>query len=1381
MLKKCTYCLLTFVLSFWSFGLMGQDTGNCFSLTLAEANAEMGDIVCIDLTTSGFNDILGMQWTVQYDDNLLNLSDIKNFGLPGLSATSFGTTDLPGYPGVIRAAWTDPTGTADGAGITLADDSRIVTFCFEVLGSTGVVHLDVVEAPTPIEVIDWNLNLLSISGISGGVTIGNTTPSALTIEDICISPSACSSPAIATVEVAINGGEVPFSYHWTGPGGFTSNTANLEANDPGYYTLVVTDQLGETAEGMVHLETPASGSIATGTISKAPCNDPNGGAIALNLVDETAQYTFNWSNGATTQNIDQLSAGTYTVTLTNSETGCQSVEVFELQTEEVIVAGTATCLSDTALELWALAFDFSNIPYTYQWSTGETYTGINEHKIVVDPATNANVTVTDSHGCSAVVEFFPPDCTNVEPVLEEFDYDCLSFIIGETTATTGETVCVDVITQNFKNVISFQNTIQWDPSLLSLIEVRNFEIGSVSSTFGVTAEQLALGRLTASWLDATLDGLTQGDNEVLYSLCFEVIGAAGFAEINFGEQPTPLEVTVESNDVFGLAPLPAAAIGGGINIGTSDLSSLKIEDICVLASNCSSSGLASMTVSVSGGSPGYSYSWTGPGDFSASTPTIVVDEKGFYALVVTDQNGAMAKAVASVEEGAGSSDFVNGTVTNVNCGTENSGAISLNLTEAGNFTYHWSNGATSQNLSNLSAGEYTVTATNSATGCIAVKTFQVSTSQIQAGVFYTCLDAANQETGMAEVAAAVFSGGTGPFTFSWSTGEVTTAERTHKIQVQLPATVSVTITDQSACTFVSQSISPICEGNQEEGEFALSYSHSCLDNGATTDLTAFVWNGGTAPFTFHWSTGVQETQNEKSTIRVSTAGTYSLTVTDATGLIQVLGGITPNCSATDNTPLHLSVGEANATTGETVCLAIRADGFNSLLGMQYAIGWDPALVQLTTVQSFNLPNLSNTSFNLQPSQLEDGILRLSWFDAQTIGVTMPDGAALYEMCFTVLGTEGEASIYFDQNSMITEFVNDGVSTAPPVLNNGLIIINGDERVWPGDTDHNALANHYDLLNIGIAYNATGPQRPNANLTWTGQWATDWAGQTPASAINYKHIDANGDGLISAADTNGLSLNWGQMVNFHNDPFDEFRAIPGQPKNLTAPIFVEPYPVASGDLAHFNIHLGDIENPVEGAYGIAFTIVYDPLAVVYGSAKASFQPSWLGNIGDNMIAIVRDDPNHHRIHLALTRIDQINVNGSGPIGMLSMTIEDVIFRDTEYEMSFRIENVRLISAQEQVIIVDQRETTGVVNDSPLGIDELPAAERIKLFPNPTTNQIQIEYNGIAAEYLQLFSPEGKLLREYKAMNQISLAGLPASTYLLRFVGKDGVYHKKVVKQ
>ncbi|MEZ5043158.1 MAG: cohesin domain-containing protein [Saprospiraceae bacterium] len=957
--------------------------------------------------------------------------------------------------------------------------------------------------------------------------------------------------------------------------------------------------------------------------------------------------------------------------------------------------------------------------------------------------------------------------------------NCLSFSIAEQVAMTGETACVAVTTKNFEAVISFQNTIQWDPSLLSLIEVKDFELGSVGSTFGVSAAQLALGRLPVSWFDPTLNGVTLADDELLYTLCFEVIGSENFAEIGFGNSPTPLEVTVESDNNFGLAPLPAAAISGGINIGDSDPSSLTIEEVCVQSNSCDESGLASITVNVLEGVAPYSYSWTGPGNFSATTANIVAEEAGFYELLVLDQNGASAKAVARVEEGAGSSDFVNGTVTNINCGTEDTGAISLNLTEAGSFEFNWSNGATSQNLSNLSAGEYAVTVTNSATGCTAVKTFQVSISQIQAGVFYTCLNTENEETGMAEVTAAVFSGGTGPFTFNWSTGEETVAESTSKIQVQLPTTVSVTITDQSNCLFVSQELSPTCQDNPQEDEFALSYSYTCIENDNTVDLSAFVWNGGNAPFTFNWSTGEQDTQNDKSTIRVSATGTYSLTVTDANGLIQVLGGMTPNCSA--NSPLHLSIGEANATTGETVCLAVRADGFNSLLGMQYAIGWDPSLVQLTTVQSFNLPHLSNTSFNLQPGQLEDGILRLSWFDAQTIGVTMPDGTALYEMCFTVLGTEGEASIYFDQNSMLTEFVNDGVSTVPPVLNNGLIIINGDERVWPGDTDHNALANHYDLLNIGIAYNATGPERPNANLTWTGQWATDWAGQTPASAINYKHIDANGDGLISAADTNGLSLNWGRTVNFNNDPFDEFRAIPGQPKNLTAPIFVEPYPVASGEIAHFNIHLGDTENPVEGAYGIAFTIVYDPLAVVYGSAKASFQPSWLGNIDDNMIAIVRDDPNHHRIHVALTRIDQVNVNGNGPIGMLSMTIEDVIFRDTEYEMLFRMENVRLISAQEQVINVEQRETSGMVNDSPLGIDDLPAAERIKLFPNPTTNQIQIEYNGIAAEYLQLFSPAGQLLREYKAMNQISLAGLPASTYLLRFVGKDGVYHKKVVKQ
>ncbi|MBL0052472.1 MAG: SprB repeat-containing protein [Bacteroidetes bacterium] len=66
---------------------------------------------------------------------------------------------------------------------------------------------------------------------------------------------------------------------------------------------------------------PGTLSVTIGTVTNTTCNGGNTGAIAINVSGGTQPYTYGWSNGANTQNITNLSALTYTVTVTDSS-GC---------------------------------------------------------------------------------------------------------------------------------------------------------------------------------------------------------------------------------------------------------------------------------------------------------------------------------------------------------------------------------------------------------------------------------------------------------------------------------------------------------------------------------------------------------------------------------------------------------------------------------------------------------------------------------------------------------------------------------------------------------------------------------------------------------------------------------------------------------------------------------------------------------------------------------------------------------------------------------------------------------------------------------------------------------------------------------------------------
>src|SRR5690606_39382556 len=110
------------------------------------------------------------------------------------------------------------------------------------------------------------------------------------------------------------------------------------------------------------------------------------------------------------------------------------------------------------------------------------------------------------------------------------------------------------------------------------------------------------------------------------------------------------------------------------------------------------------------------------------------------------------------------------TVVDATCIAENG---SISVTASGGtepYTYLWSNGATTQSITELAAGSYTVTVTD-ANGCTAEGTYTVGTEEVTITIAETVVDATRvAETGSISVTA---SGGTEPYTYLWSNGATT--------------------------------------------------------------------------------------------------------------------------------------------------------------------------------------------------------------------------------------------------------------------------------------------------------------------------------------------------------------------------------------------------------------------------------------------------------------------------------------------------------------------------------------------------------------------------------------------------------------------------------
>ena len=593
-----------------------------------------------------------------------------------------------------------------------------------------------------------------------------------------------------TLTAAVTGGIAPYTYLWSNG----ATTATITGLTAGEYSVVVTDATGATAtcSGTVHVFIPIT---VTPIIVGVQCSADATGSIDLSGVSGgVAPYTFLWSTGSTAPVLKGVSAGTYTVVITDHN-GCSSTLTITVPAAINLLAtatrSNVTCVGSNNGSIM-LAVSGGTAPYSYRWSNGAT-----TQNLTALPPGTYSVTVTDAGGCS-----------------------------GAATATIMEPAALR----------------------LSLTNPRPSCFGGTTGGVGV-----AVSGGTAPYAYLWSNGATTAS----------LNGVAGGT------------YTVTVTDANGCMATGSATITQSTQI--TALAS-KTDATCYDARN------GTITLAVSGGTAPFAYLWSN----GATTQNLSGLAPGTYTVTVTDANGCTATCGATV--GRPAQLLASALATSARCA---GGTGSVALTASGGtapLTYLWSNGATTQNLSGVSAGIYSVTVTD-ASGCTAMASATVgSPAQLRATsrvMDATCYDAANGSVDL------TVSGGTAPFTYLWSNGATS-----QDLVALLAGTYSVTVTDANGCTTT-------CGGTVGRPTQLLA---SALATGARcaggTGSVALMASGGNAPFTYLWSNGAT-TQNLSDV----SAGTYSVTVTDASGC-------TAMASATVGSPAQM---RATATATAASC------------------------------------------------------------------------------------------------------------------------------------------------------------------------------------------------------------------------------------------------------------------------------------------------------------------------------------------------------------------------------------------------------------------------------------------------------------------------------
>ena len=762
------------------------------------------------------------------------------------------------------------------------------------------------------------------------VTVGNAcelnpTPSCVTI-DLHPTPTAaisgngkvCSEGQINPVTVTINfTGDAPWTFSYNSPNGpvgpitTSDNPYTFTTTTIGNYSLQNVTSIGGcvgTVSGTVAI-TEVDVNV-TGTTTAATCTQSNG-AVNITAAGGAVPYTFNWSNGAMTEDLSNVPPGTYTVTATDAD-GCQgtaSFTVADTPNEPTVTATTVNSICGLDNGSIDVSVTGGASPYTYIWGGGQTTQDISNV-----PAGSYSVTVTGADGCTrelaVTVANTDPPITITGTVVANTTCNggngSISTTVAPATPPGGGTY-----TYNWGNGETTPNIQDLVPgTYVVTVSTGNSCEGTASFT---VPDNPDLPEISSTTVSATC---SQSNGSINVS----VGGGVPPYTFSWGNGET-------TEDLSNVPPGSYTVTVTGAN-GCTEVATITVADMpnqptvtaTTVNSQCGQSD-GSINVSVSGGSSPYTYIWGG----GETTQDINNVPAGTYSVTVTGADGCTSELSVTVANTDPPINITAAIVANTTCSGGN-GSISITVAPqpppgGGTYTYNWDNGETTPNLQNLTPGTYTVTV-STGTSCQGIQSFTVPDQPNEPAItFTTTPSTCSLDNGSINVSV---SGGVTPYTFNWGNGE-TTEDLSNIPQ----GSYSVTVTGANGCT--------------DEATISLTNNNPAIT--VTPNITPNQgcgpgnWNGNISitiqptpspsgnPYIINWNTGATTT-----TVSNLEPGNYTVTVN---------GGGTCETIQTFNVPDQPNPPVINITTIPSQCGLSNGSASISVSGgvQPYTILW----------------------------------------------------------------------------------------------------------------------------------------------------------------------------------------------------------------------------------------------------------------------------------------------------------------------------------------------------------------------------------------------------------------------------------------------------------
>lgn len=584
----------------------------------------------------------------------------------------------------------------------------------------------------------YTVNFTDDAGATGSATIQVTVPDYVKVLETINQPCKCGDPA--SIYIDVSGGAQPYTYEWDG---------NPFLNQPyltggyatcGDHTVAITDANGCKVTQIYTID-PGKPFSVKYTITNPLCFGNADGSIIADVYGGEFPYTYVWNFNPLldTPFVTGLPAGTYQLTVIDSR-GCENVfppvtlaSIYPAISFEIdgplIVCNTVKFVEFQAINAVGSA------PYVFVWDNGQIGEFANYDFQGNRPGIyTITCTMTDDNGCVF--------STSYDIQVTTWQYTPNIVVSGgPLTTCAGSSIDIEVVNPQGDGEWAIPGNPTTPSITIDNAWWQTYAQGLSSYTFtwnavdpvskcevsaSVKVEAPQTIKLEVVYIAPNPCGGpgNQGEIEIqVINGCppfiFSWIGPNGYTSSSQNISSLvngDYFVTVQDSNT----PTPNQTSLGPITVSTS----IPVITGVVTSAGCRPSSNGTITTSVTGGTAPYYYKWND----NVKSENRSNLGPGLYTLTVTDDNGCEGQASFTITNDPGISAIVNGSGPSA-AGTNDGWATAVPSGGTAPYTYLWSNGETTQQITGLDYGSYTVLVTSSG-GCTGFATIVFTPSTI---------------------------------------------------------------------------------------------------------------------------------------------------------------------------------------------------------------------------------------------------------------------------------------------------------------------------------------------------------------------------------------------------------------------------------------------------------------------------------------------------------------------------------------------------------------------------------------------------------------------------------------------------------------------------